>query len=128
MALRPVFEQAAAAHGVPANYLEAIAWVESGWNEAAVSPAKAVGIGQILPTTAQEVNQAQKTNLAITAVNDNINLEASYVSYLNRTLGGNPCLVTAAYNEGPKNLLSVGVYYETQNYVYEVLGHRANFS
>lgn len=128
MALRPVFEQAAAAHHVSANYLESIAWIESNWNEAAVSPAHAVGIGQLLPGTAQQVNQAQNTNLAISAPNDNINLEASYVSYLNRTLGGNPCLVTAAYNEGPKNLLGVGVYNETQNYVYEVLGHRANFS
>ncbi len=50
--IEALIEELAAAEGVDANVVKALAWVESGWQQGAVSPAGAVGIMQIMPQTA----------------------------------------------------------------------------
>ena len=51
----PTFRQQAAATGVPASLLEAVALVESGGNPDAVSPAGATGLMQLRRSTAHQV-------------------------------------------------------------------------
>ncbi len=127
LALRPIFVQWAEDYGLSPSYVEAIAWEESNWQEGAVSSANAIGVGQLLPSTAAAVNQRLGTNLSINSASDNIRMEAAYLASLRETVGGNPCIMTAAYNEGPTNLRTVGVYPVTQQYVVDVLSLQARF-
>jgi N-acetylmuramoyl-L-alanine amidase len=127
LALRPVFVQWGADYGLAPSYLESVAWIESGWQEGAISSAHAVGVGQLLPSTAKEVNQELGTNLSILSASDNIRMEAAYLAQLRGEFGDSLCLMTAAYNEGPFNLTHVGVYPVTQQYVRDVLYDQPRF-
>lgn len=49
------FESAGARHGVPPRLLAAVGWVESRYQVDAVSPDGAIGVMQIMPTTAREL-------------------------------------------------------------------------
>jgi soluble lytic murein transglycosylase-like protein len=127
LTLRPVFVHWAEYYGLAPSYIESIAWIESGWQEGAISPAHAVGVGQVLPSTAREVNHSLGTHLSLSNASDNIRLEAAYLAQLRRELGDSLCLMTAAYNEGPFNLTHVGVFQVTQQYVRDVLYDQPRF-
>lgn len=128
LALRPVMVQWANTYGVAPGLVEAIAWQESGWQQNVVSAAGAVGIGQLLPATANFVqNDLVGTRLNIKSANDNIRMEAAFLAYLIRVVGNNPCTVAAAYYEGPAALASVGVYPDTEQYVRDILALEPEF-
>ena len=55
LALMGTFDYWAHEYSVPADLLKALAWFESGWNNDKRSSANAIGIGQILPITADFV-------------------------------------------------------------------------
>ena len=91
LSLRPVMAGWAEHYGVAPALVEAIAWQESGWQEGVVSPDHAVGIGQLLPATAQFVNDdLLGTNLNLNVANDNIHMEAAFLAYLIRQVGDKP--------------------------------------
>ncbi len=118
--LRPYFQEWASAYGVDPALLEAIAWQESGWQEGVVSPAQAVGVGQLLPATADFVSRSLiGQNLDIYLISDNIRMMARFVAYLQSQVRGS-CNVVAAYYEGTQNLISYGVLSEAQPYVANV--------
>ncbi|MGI8491912.1 MAG: lytic transglycosylase domain-containing protein [Acidimicrobiales bacterium] len=120
LALRPLFVRWSEQYGVPAALTEAIAWQESGWQVGAVSSAQAVGVGQLLPTTADFVShQLIGTNLDITTANDNIRMSARYLAYL-QSEEGSICRTVAAYYEGSANMARFGVFPETEPYVASV--------
>lgn len=121
LALRPLFVQWANYYGVSPTLLEAIAWQESGWQENVVSVDGAVGIGQIIPSTAQFIDNdliGEQLDPGVAA--DNIRMAAAFLGYLNRLEQGNLCNVIAAYYEGPLNLQTDGVFAITQPYVEDV--------
>jgi len=121
LALRPLFVEWANYYGVLPSLLEAIDWQESGWQEGVVSPDGAVGIGQIIPSTAQFVDQdliGEQLDPAVAA--DNIRMSAAFLGFLNRLEQGNICKVIAAYYEGPLNLQTDGVFTVTKPYVEDV--------
>ncbi len=121
LSLRPLFVQWARYYGIRPELLEAIAWQESGWQQGVVSSASAVGIGQILPATAQFVSgQLVGENLNINSVNDNLRMSAAYLSYLGRREGGNLCRTVASYYEGAQNMQTYGVFDITEPYVASV--------
>jgi soluble lytic murein transglycosylase len=90
------------------------AWVlgvmrkESLFQADVISKAKAVGVMQLLPTTAAQV--AQHIGLGsisveqLTSPDLNIQLGTAYLRELMDTFGDNPVLATAAYNAGPTNV------------------------
>lgn len=116
LALRPYFVRWANAYGVSPALLEAIAWQESGWQQGVVSSANAVGIGQLLPSTASFVAGNQ---LQITVASDNIEMMARYVAYLASHTSGT-CEVIAGYYQGLANLSAYGVLGESEPYVASV--------
>ncbi|MDQ6839470.1 MAG: LysM peptidoglycan-binding domain-containing protein [Actinomycetota bacterium] len=127
-ALRPVFVSWAERYGVSPALVEAIAWQESGWQEGVVSSASAVGVGQLLPATATFVSQnLLGTNLNINTVNDNIQMEARYLAYLQGHLGST-CSTVAGYYEGLQNMQRYGVLTESQSYVSSVESLIPSFS
>lgn len=128
LALRPIFVSWAQRYGVSPALVEAVAWQESGWQEGVVSSASAVGVGQLLPSTATFVSQSLLgTRLNINTVNDNIQMEARYLAYLQANLGST-CATVAGYYEGLQNMQRYGVLGESQAYVASVEAMIPSFS
>ena len=80
LALMPVFDRWASEYSVPADLLKALAWFESGWNNEKRSSADAIGIGQILPITADFVSESLVGQRLDPEIPDqNIQLSARYL-------------------------------------------------
>ncbi len=118
----------AAQHGAPASLTAAIAWQESGFNNAVVSSANARGIMQVMPGTWDWVNK----NLAPAPLNahsaaDNVRAGALYLAQLMRTTGGDVRLAVAGYYQGLSSVRRRGMFDDTKRYVDNVLALRARF-
>ncbi len=128
LALRPIFVSWSERYGVSPALVEAVAWQESGWQEGVVSSASAVGVGQLLPSTATFVSQnLLGARLNSNTVNDNIQMEARYLAYLRGNLGST-CATVAGYYEGLQNMQRYGVLGESQAYVASVDAMIPSFS
>jgi len=91
---------------------------ESSFNPNAVSPAGAIGLGQLMPATARE--------LGVDPNNPDQNLEGA-ARYMRQQLDsfGDYGLALAAYNAGPSRVQKAGGIpniTETQNYVSKIMG------
>lgn len=108
------FARAEARHHLPTGMLAAVAQQESGGNPAAVSPAGAEGLMQLMPATAagqgvDPFNPTQAINAAARILAGNL-----------AQFGGSVPLALAAYNAGAGAVAKYGgipPYSETQNYV-----------
>lgn len=103
---------------IDATMLVAIVTVESRWHTHAVSPAGAIGLGQLMPGTAAllRVNPRDPAQ--------NLSGAARYLRGLVGRYGRHYDLVFAAYNAGPHAVGEYGgvpPYEETQQYVVRVL-------
>jgi hypothetical protein len=91
--------------------------VESAYRQEAISTAGAIGLGQLMPETAEELGVDPNDPL------QNLDGSARYLALMLREFG-NPQLALAAYNAGPAAVHSYGgipPYPETQNHVARVL-------
>ena len=110
----------AARHGVSPALVEAVAWQESRFQQAAVSPKGARGVMQLMPTTARELS-ADAFDMA-----SNIDGGAAYLARMLRMFGGDTSRALAAYNAGPGAVARFGgvpPYAETRTYVQNILAH-----
>jgi N-acetylmuramoyl-L-alanine amidase len=126
--LRPAFRQWAAAYGIPADLLEALAWMESGWQEKIVSPTGAVGIGQLEPPTAAFVAaRLLHVRLDPHIAAQNIQMTARYLRWL---LDHSHSVAEAVggYYEGLASVQRNGPLVETVAYASAVLALRPRFS
>jgi soluble lytic murein transglycosylase-like protein len=130
MALQPDFAQAASASGVPQSLLEALCWWESGWQTTAVSPTGALGVCQILPSTATFISSSimQSAPLDPRVAAANIDLSAAYLRYLLNTSGGNAAQALADYSQGTTSVATQGISPATQTYVTGILAYAAIFA
>lgn len=121
--LRPLIEQAAARHGLPAALVEAVVAVESGFNTQAVSPKGARGPMQLMPATARQYGLADRRQLHEPA--QNVDAGARHLKELLDRHQGNVALALAAYNAGAGAVQRHGgripPYAETMLYVPAVL-------
>ena len=113
-----LIEAAAQRNNVDPRLIEAIIEAESGGNQDVISSAGAVGIMQLMPSTAASlgVNPYDKA--------ENIEGGTKYIRQMLDTFGGDVEKAVAAYNAGPGAVKSYGgipPYKETQNYVNKVL-------
>ena len=118
----------AAQHGAPPSLAAAIAWQESGFNNAMVSSANARGIMQVMPGTWDWVNR----NLATTPLNsqsaaDNVRAGSLYLAQLMRQTGGDRRLAAAGYYQGLASVRARGMFDDTKRYVDNVLALSARF-
>lgn len=100
---REIIEKYAEMHGIPAEMLAALIKTESGFDAEARSRVGAVGLMQLMPSTAAEVARRMGTAYDESALTDpetNVAYGTYYLAYLYKNLGcdwGNAC---AAYNAG----------------------------
>lgn len=128
VALRPRFEKWAAHYGVPADLLEALAWVESGWQRTVVSRTGAVGIGQLQPDTVDHVRLLIGIKkLDPYNADDNIRMSARFLRFLLDSTGGNVNTALAAYYQGLRSVRIGPVLGETKQYVGAILAFRPMF-
>ena len=128
LALVPYFERWSEANGLPIDLVMAVAWQESGWNNAAVSHKGAVGIGQIMPATGDWVaaDLIGRPELDTTNPEDNIRISARYLRWLIDYLGSEE-LALAGYYQGPGAVRAGIMYEDTERYVASVVAHRSFF-
>jgi LysM repeat protein len=121
--------QVAADAGVSPSLADAVAWQESGFNNALVSGDDARGIMQILPGTWQYIQSSLNpgTPLAPASATDNVRGGALLLRSLLSSTGGNPALAAAGYYQGLPSVLRHGMYADTQRYVHDVLALQQQF-
>ncbi len=108
---------AAEKHGVPVNLFYRLVRQESGWNPNAVSSKGAIGLGQLMPVTAQRLGVDPRD------AGENLEGSARYLSQQYRRFGSWR-LALAAYNAGPEAVekySGIPPYRETENYVRAIL-------
>lgn len=94
----------AVAHGVDPALVKAVAWQESGWRQGARSSVGAIGIMQVMPTTADYVNKVLgHGRLNVRRAGHNIHLGVAYLRHMLRIMGSTPKAL-AAYYSGPGNV------------------------
>ncbi|WCB94737.1 lytic tail protein [Baekduia alba] len=118
----------AGANGAPSSLATAIAWQESGFNNAMVSVANARGIMQVMPSTWTYVqNELGAGPLDPASPSDNVRAGSILLSRLLRDTGGDPATAVAAYYQGLGSVRKIGMLPETRRYVANVLALRSRF-
>ncbi|THD62745.1 lytic transglycosylase domain-containing protein [Phenylobacterium sp.] len=117
-AVSQAIQDASARHALSLPLVEAVAWQESHFNQAAVSPKGAMGVMQLMPGTAR--------TLGVDALDLKGNIEGgvAYLSQMLQRFGGDLPRALAAYNAGPEAVERFGgvpPYAETKAYVGAIL-------
>jgi soluble lytic murein transglycosylase-like protein len=118
----------AAQHGVSPSLAAAVAWQESGFNNAMVSGANARGVMQVMPGTWDYV----QSNLAgrpldPNSAHDNVSAGVLYLKQLLNETGGDENTAIAGYYQGIGSVRSRGLFDDTQQYVANVQALRSRF-
>jgi hypothetical protein len=105
-------------HAIEPSLVDSVIRVESNYNPNAVSPKGAMGLMQLIPSTARRfgVNNTFHPE-------QNIEGGVKYLKYLMELYGGDERLALAAYNAGEGAVArykGIPPYPETQNYVFQV--------
>ncbi|HXA47122.1 MAG TPA: lytic transglycosylase domain-containing protein, partial [Burkholderiaceae bacterium] len=124
--LDPLVQRIANSHGVHAALLKAVIEVESGFNARALSPKGAIGLMQVMPTTA-----ARYGRYDLYSPEENLDVGAQYLHDLLVMFHGDVRLAVAAYNAGEnavkRNGGNIPPYPETMRYVPMVLDRYSLF-
>ena len=121
-------QSVAAQHGVSPSLAAAIAWQESGFNNAMVSSANARGVMQVMPGTWDYVQQnlAQR-QLDPNSATDNVHAGVMYLKRLLTDTGGDENAAIAGYYQGLRSVRERGMYDDTSRYVANVQALRSRF-
>lgn len=122
--LEQYFNEAASTYNVSVDLLKAVAKAESDFNPNCTSSAGAMGVMQLMPSTAATLGVADPYD-----AKQNIMGGAKLLSQLLNKYNGDTSLALAAYNAGSGSVDKYGgipPYQETQNYVKKILGYLNN--
>lgn len=119
--MEAIFQTAADTYQVPLNLLKAVAKAESDFDPNCTSNAGAMGIMQLMPSTASALNVTDPYD-----AEQNIMGGAKLLSQLLKKYDGNLPFALAAYNAGSGNVdkyNGIPPFRETQNYVKKIMGY-----
>jgi soluble lytic murein transglycosylase-like protein len=120
--------QVAAGHGLAPSLVAAVAWQESGFNNAAVSPANARGVMQILPGTWQWIqDRLASGSLDPSSPLENVHAGTMYLGQLLKDSAGDEAQAIASYYQGASSVRRLGLLPDTQRYVANVMELRGRF-
>ena len=108
-------------YGVPTGFVRAIIEQESGWHPCAISHKGAVGLMQLMPSTAARLGVRDRCN-----VHENVAGGVLYVAWLLRRFQGDLRLVAAGYIAGEDVITRRGLAYRNPEAVAYVSRIRAN--
>ena len=121
-----VIQRMAARYGVESSLIKAVIKAESNFDPSAVSRKGAIGLMQLMPATAADLNVSDPYN-----PRENIEGGTKYLRYLSGLFGNDLKLVIAAYNAGENAVIKYGrnipPYKETKNYVKRVTNCLASY-
>lgn len=127
--LVPHFVHWARANGIEPALVMALAWHESGWQNDVVSRAGAIGIGQLLPSTAEFVSDVLiGVALDPRVPEDNIRMTARYLRWLLVRVDGDLDRALAGYFQGPTSVANRGMLPVTRDYIAIVRALRPRFA
>jgi soluble lytic murein transglycosylase-like protein len=125
VSLDELVKRASAATGVDSSLIRGVIQTESAGNPRAESPKGAIGLMQLMPSTAAELGVDPRDPA------QNVLGGARYLASLLRRYDGDEKLALAGYNAGPGAVDRHGgipPYKETRNYVTSVLAHRRRYA
>ncbi len=121
-AVRTVISAEARRAGVPVAFALAVAWQESGWQEGLVSGAGAVGVMQLLPSTADWVAGSMlHAPVNVRDTRQNVRAGVALLAHYLARYHGNRSLTLAAYYQGQRSVDEHGIYPVSRPYIVSVL-------
>jgi len=120
-AVRASIDHWAGHYGIDPSLARALAWMESGYNNAMVSPVGAQGIMQLLPSTWDYVETVLVGHAIPHTADGNVRVGVAYLHHLLDTFGGNERLALAAWYQGELAVKEHGVYKVSEAFVADVL-------
>ncbi|WP_159609546.1 LysM peptidoglycan-binding domain-containing protein [Glutamicibacter sp. JC586] len=124
--MQSLIRSTALSMGVDPALAQAHAYQESGFNMRAVSPANAVGVMQVLPSTSDWIASSIGQSLNPLNPRDNVVAGVAVIRYnLNNTDDLDTAI--AAYYQGLGGVKKNGMYEDTKRYVASVKAHMKNF-
>ena len=118
--VKPIIDREAARQKLDARLIHAVVETESAYSPCAVSPAGALGLMQLMPSTAESFNVADPFD-----PNQNITAGTQFLKQMLDRYGGDIAKALAAYNAGPARVDAAGgipAIPETQDYVRKIMG------
>ena len=117
-AVRRIIVEEANRYEVPAPLALAVAWQESGWQQGVVSHAGAVGVMQLMPSTAEWVGDAMLgTRVEIRDTRHNIRAGVRLLAHYLGRYDGDRARVLAAYYQGQWATDHHGIYPVSRPYI-----------
>jgi LysM repeat protein len=103
-------------HGVDPKLMLALAQMESGWNQRMVSPANAIGVMQVIPSSGQWASELVGRKLNLLDTQDNITAGTVIMRALLRAAADEDQAI-AGYYQGLAGVQKNGMYEDTKHYV-----------
>jgi hypothetical protein len=119
--VRGMLDHWAGHYGVSVHLVRALAWMESGYNNALVSSVGARGIMQLLPSTFRFSEQVLIRHHVRHNANGNVRAGVAYLSHLLHDFGGDRRLALAGWYQGERAVRKHGVYKVSKTFVKNVL-------
>jgi LysM repeat protein len=117
--MRALVEKTAKKYNVEVELALAIAYQESGFNMRAVSPANAVGVMQVIPSTGEWISTMVGRELDLLDSQDNVTAGVVLLSYLTRNASSLDQAI-AGYYQGLSGVRKYGMNSDTKQYVASV--------
>jgi LysM repeat protein len=118
--VRSLLDHWAGHYGVSLHLVRALAWMESGYNNALVSSVGARGIMQLLPTTFRFAETVLVGHRIRHDANGNVRAGVAYLSHLLHDFNGDERLALAGWYQGEAAVRKHGLYKETRQFVKDV--------
>jgi LysM repeat protein len=119
--VRGLLDHWAAHYGVSVHLVRALAWMESGYNNALVSSVGARGIMQLLPSTFRFAETVLVGHRLRHDSNGNVRAGVAYLAHLLHDFHGNSRLALAGWYQGEGAVRKHGVYKVSKTFVKDVL-------